>query len=213
MEALLAQRLSANIQSPRRVLVDLLRSPLRTGTSKPARTDSEFRCLTLSSVRHGEIDFNASKPVDLSSEESEKSQVRAGAFYVVRGNGNKNLVGRGGLAPASVPCRMAFPDLLFEVVPDETLLRPDYLRWVWDSVEVRRQIEDASATAAGIYKINQRNLGAISLPLPPIADQARIAERLARESTVVRALRTRLKARLADLDLLPAALMRDAFGG
>jgi type I restriction enzyme S subunit len=211
LSAFLAQTFSSIQASDRATLIDLVASPLRTGTSKPAMSGSAFRCLTLSAVRHGALDFEASKPVDLTPEESAKSQVRSGAFYVVRGNGNKSLVGRGALAPVTPPANMAFPDLLFEVQPDATKLRPDFLRWAWDSSEVREQIEDAAATAAGIYKINQRNLGAVTLPVPTLAKQEEIAARLNQESAASRALIGHLTARLAELDPLPGALLRAAF--
>lgn len=192
-------------------LADTLASPLRTGNSKAGTSGATFRCLTLSSVRRGNLDFNASRITGLDKDEALRSQVKAGAFYIVRGNGNKKLVGRGALAPVQIAEQMAFPDLLFEVQPQASKLRADYLRWVWDSPNVRRQIEDASATAAGIYKINQKNLAAITLPLPSLSVQKALAAKLNDQLSGARSLTDGIVRRLADLDRLPAALLREAF--
>ena len=192
-------------------LGELLASPLRTGLSKPTLPDSPYRCLTLAAVRDGLLKLDASKPVEMTAEESQRHTVRPDAFYIVRGNGNRSLVGRGALPPADASSYPAFPDLLFEVRPDHARLDRNYLRWVWDSRFVREQIESAAATAAGIYKINQKNLSAITLPLPPLYVQTAVAGALSRRCGHVAALRTRLAARLAELDRLPAALLRTAF--
>lgn len=191
-------------------LEELVAAPLRTGLSKPMLPGSPIQCLSLSAVRSGALDLNACKPVDVTPEEAAASQIKPGAFYVVRGNGNRSLVGRGGLAPAA-PAGMTFPDLLFEVVPDVARLLPDFLRWAWDSPGVRRQIEDKAQTSAGIYKINQGNLRGIRLPLPSLDEQARLVRELQVRDAVTQRLVAGLRARLSALDALPARLLARAF--
>lgn len=211
LEPALIEEVLTKVADSKVPLGELLASPLRTGLSKPTLPDSPYRCLTLAAVRDGLLNLDASKPVEMTTEEAKRHTVRADAFYVVRGNGNRSLVGRGALPPAEASSYPAFPDLLFEVRPDQARLDRNFLRWVWDSRFVREQIESAAATAAGIYKINQKNLAAIALPLPPLSTQATIAGELSRRCGHVSALRTRLAARLAELDRLPAALLRTAF--
>lgn len=196
---------------PQQPLVELLAAPLRTGLSKPMLPDSASRCLTLSAVRNGTLDFTASKPVDVTPTEAEANCVKAGAFYVVRGNGNRELVGRGALAPNGTDMVMTFPDLLFEVVPDSNRLLPEFLRWAWNSPCVRRQIEDKAQTSAGIFKINQGNLHQIRVPVPSLEEQARIVCELGSRSAVARRLNATLKDKLTALDHLPARLLAQAF--
>lgn len=137
-------------------LGELVKSPLKTGISKPEKPDSEKKCLTLSAVRNGSLLLDQVKSVDVTDSEAERNELKAGVFYVVRGNGNRSLVGRGGIAPKQ--CNgVIFPDLLFEVNPNPNILSIDFLRWAWDSQSVRSQIEEKAKTAAGIYKINQQN--------------------------------------------------------
>lgn len=64
-------------QWPTVPLSNLVRTPLRTGTSVYGGTDPNARCLTLSSVRNGRLDLAASKPVHVSDAELARHSVRA----------------------------------------------------------------------------------------------------------------------------------------
>lgn len=193
-------------------LKKLIVSKLRTGISKSTDNDSPNRCLTLSSVRNGELKTDESKPAAITDAELLKFGIKPGVFYVVRGNGSRSLVARAGQAPKNF-APVAFPDLLIEVMPDPALLVSDYFRFAWDAPEVRRDIEDRVRTAAGIYKINLQNLSEVGVPVPGLDDQRAIAARLAAELAEVTRLRESLSGKLETLDRLPAALLAQAFQG
>ena len=192
-------------------LRELLRSPLRTGISKPALSSSSVRCLTLSSVRQGLLDPEATKPVNVTEEEAQRNSIQPGAFYVVRGNGNRALVGRGGLAPRTLAARILYPDLLIEVDFDSTRIDAEFLSYAWDGGEVRADIERRARTAAGIYKINQRNLAAVRLPLPALSEQKRLAALLRQRMSGVQRLRDSVDDCLSLARALPASLLQRAF--
>jgi type I restriction enzyme, S subunit len=162
----------------RKKLGELLLTPLKTGISKPENPISDKRCLTLSSIRNGELKFEASKFVNVSDHEAERNWVKPNAFYVVRGNGNPFLVGRGGLAPEQILSPILYPDLLIEVMVNPEIIMPSYLQCIWDSPLIRCDIESKSRTAAGIYKINQANLSSIIVLLPPLNRQREIVDLL-----------------------------------
>jgi type I restriction enzyme S subunit len=187
--------------------------PLRTGLSKPPCADSKARCLTLSAVRNGFLDYSASKAVAVTEKEARANAVQPETLYVVRGNGNISLVARGALAPAPQPHPVLFSDLLIEVHPNPAVVLPHYLRWVWESPEVRRSLETRSMTSAGIYKINLTNLATVEIPVPSIREQKRIIEKCQAAAQEQATLRERISARLAALNHLPAALLREAFAG
>jgi type I restriction enzyme S subunit len=198
---------------PRVRLQDLLLSPLRTGISKPALAKSDKVCLTLSAVRNGELDLAASKPVDVNDSEAQGNWVKAGAFYVVRGNGNRSLVGRGAIAPSPISSPVLYPDLLIEVNFDPARIDARYLRLAWDSADVRRDIEDRARTSAGIYKINQANLREVSLRVPPLADQMAVASLLSKQLTIVEGTKVRLDEEINNLSRLRVTLLTRAFSG
>lgn len=191
----------------------LLVEPLKTGISKPTLAGANKFCLTLSAVRNGLLDLTAKKPVDVTDSEAEGNWVRGGAFYVVRGNGNRSLVGRGALAPSSITTPVLYPDLLIQVTTNPVLVAPEYLRLAWDNEETRVDIERRSRTSAGIYKINQANLASVTIPLPPLTEQQRIAAMLNEQMASAQRARKAIEEELDAINKLPSALLRRAFNG
>jgi len=53
----------------------------------------------------------------------------------------------------------------------------------------------------------------LQIPLPPLAEQKRIAEMLNGQMAAVEKLRTGLEAQMKEIEALPAALLRRAFNG
>lgn len=62
-------------------------------------------------------------------------------------------------------------------------------------------------------KLNREQLFAYEAPVPPLAEQQKIAARLDAELAAARALVETLETRLAEIELLPATLLRQAFNG
>jgi restriction endonuclease S subunit len=60
-------------------------------------------------------------------------------------------------------------------------------------------------------KITRTQLDALEVPFSPLAEQQKIAVRLDAELTAARVLVETLETRLAEIELLPAALLRSAF--
>ncbi len=193
-------------------LGELVRTPIHTGLSKPGSPDSDKRCLTLSAVRGRTLLLDASKPAEVSNDDADGNWVRPGCFYVVRGNGNRELVGRGAFAPDPMPSPVLFPDLLFQLDLGERV-DPSFFWCLWQSAPVRREIEDRARTAAGIYKINTASLNSLPLPLPDLPTQRRLATGLSARLAAAEAVIDRCRAELAAIESLPAALLRAAFNG
>lgn len=166
-----ANRLAA--EAPGEPLGDLLREDLRNG--KSVRDGDGASVLRLSALRGGFIDLTDSKTGSWGDTDPTPYFVEGGDFLVSRGNGTLSLVGRGGLVRDDPPA-VAFPDTMIRVRPDTSRVHPGYLRLVWDSDRVRRQIESRARTTAGIYKINQSMLKELKLPLPDLSKQVSLAE-------------------------------------
>lgn len=62
-------------------------------------------------------------------------------------------------------------------------------------------------------KLNREQLFAWSAPVPPLADQKKLAARLESELAAAMQLCQSLETRLAEIELLPATLLRSAFNG
>lgn len=157
-------------------LSDVLSQPLINGRSVRSMDDG-FPVLRLTSIKSGRIDLDESKEGSWTEEEARPYLVTQGDYLLSRGNGSRKLVGRGGLV-GEILSPVAFPDTMVRVRVNSAVMTPKFLRHLWDSPLVRRQIESAARTTAGIYKVNQKILEGVTFPLPPVAEQHRIVEAL-----------------------------------
>lgn len=196
---------------PSVALSRLLQEPLRNGKSVVDGTG--VRVLRLSSLGDREVKLTENKRGEWSGIEVGRYLIHAGDFLVARGNGSRELVGRGALVSTEPAESVAFPDTMIRVRPELSLLNPHYLRAIWDGAEVRRQIEASARTTAGIYKISQTDLDSLEIPLPPLNEQSEIVRRI----ETLFAFADRLEARLAQaqtaVDRLTPSLLAKAFRG
>lgn len=154
-------------------LAEILSEPLANGRSVPTRAGG-FPVLRLTALREREIALDERKDGDWDAETAERFLVQRGDFFISRGNGSLSLVGRGGLV-GDDPDPVAYPDTLIRARVRPDRYSADFLSLAWDTRQVRRQIEAAARTTAGIYKVNQGTLRTIELPCPPLDVQTRIA--------------------------------------
>ncbi|MFJ4007953.1 restriction endonuclease subunit S [Streptomyces sp. NPDC090023] len=155
-------------------LRDVLDSGLTNGRSVPTRAGG-FPVLRLTALSDTYVDLSQSKEGDWEESDAKPFFVRRGDFLIARGNGSLSLVGRGSLV-ADVPSPVAYPDTMIRACPDPRKIIAEYLRTIWSSLAVRRQIESKARTTAGIYKVNQKILGAIEFPLPELTIQRALCD-------------------------------------
>jgi type I restriction enzyme, S subunit len=133
--------------------------------------------LRLTAIREGRVNLSQRKTGAWQASQAASFLVQQGDFLVVRGNGSRNLVGRGGLVEEVVD-PVAYPDTLIRLRPRSDLCEPRFLRHLWQSAVIRQQVEQAAHTTAGIYKISQEDIQSFVLPLAPLAEQRRIVARV-----------------------------------
>jgi type I restriction enzyme, S subunit len=157
-------------------LGSVLREPLSNGRSVP--TDSRgFPVLRLTALRDGKLALSERKGGRWTAAEASPFLVQRGDFYISRGNGSLSLVGRGALLEED-PDPIAFPDTMVRIRLNHKMISPEYLRLVWGSRMVRRQIEGSARTTAGIYKINQQMIERIRIPVPGLSIQEQVVSEL-----------------------------------
>ena len=138
---------------------------------------AKYSCLPISAMRDGLIRCSDRKPVILTEERAKPYLIKANDVFIVRGNGSTHLVGRAGIVEGN-PTDLIFPDLFIRVPLDGTRLDARYFVLAWNSPEMRRRIESIAKTTAGILKINQGHIAALSLPVPPLSEQQRIVAKV-----------------------------------
>ena len=182
----------------------LLSIPLRNGISPASRGTVTARVLTLTAITGDRFDGSYAKEGKFLEPISVKDTVSTSDFYICRGNGSPDLIGKGFYSDQDIP-GTAFPDTMIAAKPNPKKVTPAFLESIWNGPFVRNQIREAARTTNGTFKINQTAAGAIKLPVPPLEAQQRfqmIVDRVARS-----------KEKLAyGTDLFPAVSQR-AFAG
>lgn len=191
-------------------LKDLLSEGLRNG--KSVKDGAGVRVLRLGALRGRAIDLTNSKSGAWGSSDPTPFLVKRGDFLVSRGNGTLGLVGRGGIVSWNPPL-VAFPDTMIRIRPAVTRIDPDYLRLVWDSDIVRKQIEAAAQTTAGIFKINQTMLERLQVPVPGLEQQRTSADWGNRALTLLAHLEVTLESSVNRSAALRRSILKAAFEG
>ncbi len=188
----------------------LIVEPLANGRS--VKTVGEgFPVLRLTALREGEIDETEHKIGKWTAQQAEPFLIQKGDFFVSRGSGSIRLVGIGGLV-REVESAVAFPDTMIRFRLNEFVLK-QYFSLVWNSYVVRAQVETSARTTAGIYKVNQQDLAAMTIPLPPLAEQRRIVAEVERRLSVAQQAEATVEASLARAERLRQSILKQAFSG
>lgn len=165
--------------------------------------------LRLSCVHGLELDTSDVKDIRLSRRNARAFAIAPQDVFVVRGNGSKRLVGRSALVVGGA-MGVIFNDLLIRLRFKQGV-SPKFVNYMLHSKKVREHIESLSRTAAGIWKINQTNLGLVEIPVPEADVQSAVAAKLDEAKDAI----AELAATTAEPDheKLRQAILRTAFAG
>jgi len=197
----------------RKKLSWLLRDNPKNGISPPAGSDGVVPTFSISAVRNGAVDIESHlKFADLNESDATPFLVQIGDVLVLRGNGNKSLVGTCGIVKEEPPTGCIYPDILIRIRPG-SLVTPWFLVECLNSHAIRPQVETASRTAAGIWKISGASLQAIRLPVPPLVEQKEIQRVAGGLETKLREVTAPVERGIARLQEYRSALISAAVTG
>jgi type I restriction enzyme S subunit len=136
---------------------------------------SEWRVLKISAVTWGEFNPPESKPISPNVTFDDSLIVRQGDLIMSRAN-TTELVGSVVLARTPPP-KVLLPDKLWRIkFPKNSKLLPEYALLALRSPELRRIIGDlATGTSGSMKNISMEKAATLPIPLPPLAEQKRIA--------------------------------------
>jgi type I restriction enzyme S subunit len=192
-------------------LAEVLREPLANGRSVPTQVGG-FPVLRLTALRGERLNLAARKAGAWTAADAQPFLVARDDVFVSRGNGTLRLVGRASRV-AEDPDPVAFPDTMVRFRVNDAIVVPEYLVEVWNSRLVRRQIERAARTTAGIYKVNQRDLRSVALPMLPRDAQAEAVARISAVREASDAIARQVRVSQARERSLRRALLAAAFSG
>jgi type I restriction enzyme S subunit len=152
---------------------------------KESAAPTSVRALKLSAMSDRGLDFDDFRWLPIEPSQVEDIVIRESDFFVSRGNGSLELVGRG--SPAQAPKQaVIFPDTMMRIRFSLVVNVGLWFHTLWTTRLVRSQIEKRVKTTAGIYKMAQPELASVSVPLPPLAEQARIVAEVERQLSIIR---------------------------
>ncbi|MGH8017435.1 MAG: hypothetical protein ACREIA_03970 [Opitutaceae bacterium] len=158
------------------------------------------------------IDLSANKEGDWDASAAAAHLVRKGNFLLSRGNGSIRPVGRGGIVRENAD--IAFPDTMIRLPLDLSLVDPTFFAYyLWNSQQVRQQIESSARTTAGIYKINQSLLTRYRIPLCALPEQQEIVRLLDAQFEVIEQNEREIDGALRKSEALRQAILHRAFTG
>ena len=185
----------------------------RYGTSRRCDAGaSAVPVLRIPNVARGRISIDNLKYCELGNKELERFKIDSGDILVVRTNGSPDLVGRCAVHVDNKRS-FAFASYLIRLRVDPAKILPGFLMFFLTSTMGRDAIAAIRRTSAGQFNINVQNLRRIRLPLPPLAIQAEVVDRLTDQRNVTAAIGADQTTHATDADLLMNAVLRRAFAG
>lgn len=130
---------------------------------------------------------------DIDDETFERFRLRHNDVLVVRGNGNRELVGRAGIVVEELS-DCFYPDLLVRLRFDPARLAPALAVHLWNCVPVHASLIRRAKSTNGIYKINGGDIRAHGLPLPPKGVQSLMLDAVSGHARAVGSMANRILA-------------------
>ncbi len=142
--------------------------------------------------------------ISLKDMPSDEYMLKDGDIVFVRSNGNKALVGRNLIVyPATIPTTFSGFCIRFRLRSNE--VQADYLLRVLKTDSIRKKM---AGRGANIQNLNQKILGELQIPVPPVELQNQFAAFVEQTKKT----KTTISCSLDNLEILKKTLMQEYFG-
>lgn len=150
---------------------------VRNGISEKPDADEGLPILRISAVRPLRIDISDVRHLPTSFPGADTYILKKDDLLFTRYNGNRELVGACALLKF-VDHSLVYPDKLIRVRLNQTIALPAYIEKVSNSQLARNYLDQKLKTSAGQIGVSGADIKAMPLPLPPMPEQHRIADKL-----------------------------------
>lgn len=177
------------------------------GTSLKANIDGAgVPLLRMNNITYsGEFDLTSMKHVEMPEKDFEQYSVRRGDLLFNRTN-SQELVGKTGVWRRDD--HVAFAGYLIRIRLQSAKVEPRFVAAWFNAPKMKTLLRTRAKPSINMANINATEVCKFPIPLPPLAEQRRIAEVLDRAE----ALRAKRRAALAQLDTLTQSLFVSFFG-
>ena len=166
---------SALEKAPRGSFLDIVEKSQNGLSKRRGEEGKATKVLRLADLVGNAFSGEQPRSIKLTEQEREKFALNAGDIVIVRVNGSEKIVGR--FLVWGDDKNWAFCDHFIRAKLNERAL-PDFVRWYFETDEVRRKIEATFVSSAGQKTVSKKTLGQINIPLPPLEEQREIVRRI-----------------------------------
>lgn len=152
---------------------------IKYGTSQSCDYDNtkNSKVLRIPNVSTGVLDGEDLKYTNLSEKEISELALEKDDILIIRSNGSRELVGRTVLVTSEF-IGFAYAGYLVRFRFNKELTNPRYLLTATTAPFFRGLIETPLRTTVGINNINTQEMSNLFIPLPPLAEQTHIVQKL-----------------------------------
>ena len=160
-----------------RTVQSVLAEPPFSGVSPESRSEPPGTpILNVSCIKQGRCDPGAVTFVDVDATTLEQCKARKGDFYVLRGNGNREYVGSGGLLDIEPPENCIFSDKLIRLRFNPNLVAEDFIPLMWQSHVFLRRLQSKAESGSGLWMMSKREIRRELFAYPPMDEQRAIVQ-------------------------------------
>jgi type I restriction enzyme S subunit len=185
-------------------------SDLLASKSISSTGDTEVRAVTTACLSERGFLPGGVKQARMYEDEAAQCRLVVGEILVARSN-TSELVGRASMYSGE-PADVVASDLTIRIKPGDRIA-PPFLAAVLSYLYLSGYWKERAGGASGsMKKITREQIKALQVPVPPLAEQQRVAEALQEQMGAGERARAAAEARLEAAEALPAAYLRDRFG-
>ena len=185
---------------------------LKYGTSKKADYDVEgYPVLRIPNINNGEIDSSDLKYAMLDEKEYNQLALKDGDILVIRSNGSLTIVGQCAIVREQYE-KWVYAGYLIRIRCNNELL-PEYLNYIFQSYQVRKQIVEKSHSMSGVNNFSADKIKQLEIAWYPVEVQKQIVEKLNSIFGKLNEIEKQYNTLCEKLDKLPQSLLCKAFKG
>ena len=144
---------------------------------KPVARPTEQKMLKLNALNPAGLDLTASKFIIIPKKIADHFAVHKDDLFICRSVGSYDHIAKCAIAAVDAPDTV-FPDIMIRVRLKQSLL-PAFVCEVVQSPLGRSYFQSNARTAVGMWKIGAEDIANFPIPVPPLAVQGEIVERIA----------------------------------
>jgi type I restriction enzyme S subunit len=146
-----------------------------SGTSPLSRPDPPGTpILNVACVKNGVCALADVTYVDVESADIERYRTKAGDFFVLRGNGNRDLVATGGLLREDPSVDTIYSDKLIRLRFDASAVVDRFVPYLWQSRMFLTRLQSKAESGSGLWMMSKRDICRELFARPPTDEQSEI---------------------------------------